>query len=118
MNPLKLEKIYMLKYKKIKTVDAEFLKRLLDLNRESSEKEQPTYLLDEIEEFKGLTILSVWFGTYGNEKNFYALIDYISQNNFVIVPGLYKINQCWNFEDGMFVKSNGEKLEVFKFAKK
>ena len=42
----------------------------------------------------------------------------MSENNFMITPGTYKLNQSWKFEDGLFKINNGKKQEIFKFKTK
>lgn len=51
-------------------------------------------------------------------EEFKKIIDYMSMNNFIIVPGTYKINQVWELEDGLFKFGDGEKHEGFKFQNK
>lgn len=46
-----------------------------------------------------------------------ALMLYMENNNYIIVPGTYILNQRWGFEDG-YVIADGEKLEILKFTKK
>lgn len=53
-----------------------------------------------------------------DDKELKSLIDYMEQNNFIIVPGQYAFNQAWAFDNGVFVLNNGEKREVLKFKTK
>ncbi len=77
-------------------VDAEYLQKVLD---------------GEIK--KDVPYFDLW-----DEEELKELIDYMAQNEYVIIPGQYTLNQTWLFEDGMFVLSSGEKCEVFKFKDK
>jgi len=53
-----------------------------------------------------------------NDKELSKLIEYMSDNNYIIVPGRYVINQAWRFSDGKFVLNNGDKRVVLKFKKR
>ena len=77
------------------TIDAEHLQKVLD---GEVKKEMPYFDLWDNDELK-------------------KMIDYMNENNYIIIPGQYTFNQAWNFESGLFVLNNGEKREVFKFEK-
>lgn len=52
------------------------------------------------------------------DEELLKLIAYMEDNNYIIVPGRYEINQSWTFYEGKFVLNNGEKRAVLKFKKK
>jgi hypothetical protein len=78
------------------TVDAEHLQRVFD---GELKKEIPYFDLLDNDELKNM-------------------IDYMKQNDYVIVPGQYTFNQGWHFKNGVFILNSGKTLEVFKFQTK
>lgn len=81
-------------------IDSEYLQKVLD---GEVKKDVPYFDLWDAQELKNL-------------------IDYMKQNDYMIIPGQYTFNQAWKFENGMFIISkieNGktvpENQEVFKF---
>jgi outer membrane protein assembly factor BamE (lipoprotein component of BamABCDE complex) len=57
---------------------------------------------------------ALFFNMLDNTE-FKNMINYMKQNNYMIVAGQYTINQAWRFEDGLFIMSNGEKRKVVEF---
>lgn len=77
-------------------VDATHLKKVLD---GEIQKETPYF--------------DIW-----NDTELLKLIEYMEDNNYMIVPGRYVINQAWKFSDGKFLVGIGEEREVLKFINK
>ena len=61
-----------------------------------------------------LFIAEPYFDLWDNEE-LRKMIKYMKQNNYIIAPGKYIINQGWRFDDGLFINNNNEKFEVFEF---
>ena len=49
------------------------------------------------------------------EEELEKLIDYMEENNYIILSGTYTFNQSWKFNNGEFELPSGEKNKVFDF---
>ena len=50
-----------------------------------------------------------------NDDDFVKLIEYMTDNNYIIKPGTYTFNPAWRFDNGEFILNNGEKRKIFEF---
>ena len=91
-----LEKSFDVTVDESEIVDAQYLQKVLD---ERIVKDVPYFDLLDSDQLE-------------------KMINYMSENNFMITPGTYKLNQSWKFEDGLFKINNGKKQEIFKFKTK
>lgn len=89
-------------------IDSTYLKNVFNFDIESTGKR-----LSDIEELTNLGSLRLW-----NSAEFEKMINYMDDNNFMILPGTYTINQTYKFKDGLFEIGNGKQCEIFKFQTK
>lgn len=82
---MRFEKTIIVTIRDDEIVDAEYLQKVK--NKEIKQDVPYFDMLDEIE--------------------FSNLIKYMKENNYVIVPNQYTLNQAWKFEDGMFILNSG-----------
>lgn len=78
------------------TIDAEYLKQVLE---GKIKRNSPFFDLWDNQELK-------------------KMINYMAENNLILVAGEYTFNQAWKFDNGFLVLNNNEKREVFKFRQK